>query len=122
MAPTLTIPLAEDAAEALGGTCQGRPAGEFGDLVIFSFMIITTSGDGSLVFDRKEWSENARFLATQARDLAPHYQHSVVGCNYRLNNLLAGLGRGSFASSTSRSLRGGPTTPPTASGRGICRG
>ena len=91
------VPLVEDAAEALGGTYQGRPAGVFGDLAIFSFngnKIITTSGGGALVSNRKEWIEKARFLATQARDPAPHYQHSHVGYNYRLSNLLAGVGRG----------------------------
>lgn len=91
------VPLVEDAAEALGGTYQGRPAGVFGDLAIFSFngnKIITTSGGGALVSDRKEWIEKARFLATQARDPAPHYQHSHIGYNYRLSNLLAAVGRG----------------------------
>jgi len=91
------VPLVEDAAEALGGTYQGRPAGVFGDLAIFSFngnKIITTSGGGALVSHRKEWIEKARFLATQARDPAPHYQHSRIGYNYRLSNLLAAVGRG----------------------------
>ena len=91
------VPLVEDAAEALGATYKGRPAGVFGDLAIFSFngnKIITTSGGGALVSDRKEWIEKARFLATQARDPAPHYQHSHVGYNYRLSNLLAAVGRG----------------------------
>lgn len=91
------VPLVEDAAEALGATYKGRPAGVFGDLAIFSFngnKIITTSGGGALVSDRKEWIEKARFLATQARDPAPHYQHSHIGYNYRLSNLLAAVGRG----------------------------
>lgn len=91
------VPVVEDAAEALGATYQGRPAGVFGDLAVFSFngnKIITTSGGGALVSDRKEWIDRARFLATQARDPAPHYQHSVIGYNYRLSNLLAAVGRG----------------------------
>jgi len=89
------VPLVEDAAEALGGTYQGRPAGVFGDLAIFSFngnKIITTSGGGALVSHREEWIEKARFLATQARDPAPHYQHSHIGYNYRLSSVLSALG------------------------------
>lgn len=91
------IPLIEDAAEALGATFDGRPAGSFGDIACFSFngnKIITTSGGGMLVTNRAEWAERARFLATQARDDAPHYQHSQIGYNYRLSNLLAAVGRG----------------------------
>lgn len=91
------VPIVEDAAEALGAKYQGRPAGVFGDLAIFSFngnKIITTSGGGALVSDRKEWIDKARFLATQARDPAPHYQHTRLGYNYRLSNLLAAVGRG----------------------------
>lgn len=91
------VPLIEDAAEALGATRDGRPAGSFGALAVFSFngnKIITTSGGGMLVTENEEWAKRARFLATQARDPAPHYQHSVVGYNYRLSNLLAAVGRG----------------------------
>lgn len=91
------VPIVEDAAEALGAKYQGRPAGVFGDLAIFSFngnKIITTSGGGALVSERKEWIDKARFLATQARDPAPHYQHTRLGYNYRLSNLLAAVGRG----------------------------
>jgi pyridoxal phosphate-dependent aminotransferase EpsN len=91
------VPLIEDAAEALGATCQGKAAGTLGALGVFSFngnKIITTSGGGMLVSDRADWIERARYLATQARDSAPHYQHSVVGYNYRLSNLLAAVGRG----------------------------
>ncbi len=91
------VPLIEDAAEALGATCAGRPAGSFGDLAVLSFngnKIITTSGGGALVSANDEWIRRARFLATQARDPAPHYEHSVVGYNYRLSNLLAAVGRG----------------------------
>jgi pyridoxal phosphate-dependent aminotransferase EpsN len=89
--------LIEDAAEALGASYQGRPAGSFGDLSVFSFngnKIITTSGGGMLVSRRKDWIDEARFLSTQARDEAPHYQHSRLGYNYRMSNLLAAVGRG----------------------------
>jgi dTDP-4-amino-4,6-dideoxygalactose transaminase len=91
------IPLIEDAAEALGATYCGRPAGTFGDIGCFSFngnKIITTSGGGMLVTENKEWADRVRFLATQARDPAPHYEHSQIGYNYRLSNLLAAVGRG----------------------------
>ncbi len=90
------VPLVEDAAEALGATWQGRPAGSFGEMSIFSFngnKVITTSGGGMIVSARPDVVERARFLATQARDKAPHYQHSVVGFNYRLSNVLAAIGR-----------------------------
>jgi pyridoxal phosphate-dependent aminotransferase EpsN len=91
------IPLIEDAAEALGASYRGRPAGSFGETACFSFngnKIITTSGGGMLVSRRKEFTQRARFLATQARDPAPHYQHSEIGYNYRMSNLLAAVGRG----------------------------
>ncbi|MEM7482277.1 MAG: DegT/DnrJ/EryC1/StrS family aminotransferase [Acidobacteriota bacterium] len=91
------VPLIEDAAEALGSTYRGRPAGGFGRLGVFSFngnKIITTSGGGMLVSHERRLVERARFLATQARDPAPHYEHSVIGYNYRLSNLLAAVGRG----------------------------
>jgi pyridoxal phosphate-dependent aminotransferase EpsN len=91
------IPLIEDAAEALGASYRGRPAGSFGETSCFSFngnKIITTSGGGMLVSRRKEFTDKARFLATQARDPAPHYQHSEIGYNYRMSNLLAAVGRG----------------------------
>ncbi len=90
-------PLVEDAAEALGATYKGRPAGALAPLGVFSFngnKIITTSGGGMLVSDDARWIEQARFLASQARDPAPHYQHSHIGYNYRLSNLLAAVGRG----------------------------
>lgn len=91
------IPMIEDAAEALGATYAGRPAGSLGALGVFSFngnKILTTSGGGMLVSSREDWIAKARFLATQARDPAPHYQHSSIGYNYRLSNLLAAVGRG----------------------------
>ncbi|MDQ3223170.1 MAG: aminotransferase class I/II-fold pyridoxal phosphate-dependent enzyme [Gemmatimonadota bacterium] len=91
------VPVIEDAAEALGATWRKRSAGTFGALGVFSFngnKIITTSGGGMLVSERKDWIDRARFLATQARDPAPHYEHSSIGYNYRLSNLLAAVGRG----------------------------
>jgi dTDP-4-amino-4,6-dideoxygalactose transaminase len=91
------VPLIEDAAEALGATYKGRSPGTFGVIGIYSFngnKIITTSGGGMLVSDKPELVAKARFLATQARDTAPHYQHSEIGFNYRLSNVLAGIGRG----------------------------
>ena len=99
------VPLIEDAAEALGATYEGRPSGGFGRLGVFSFngnKIITTSGGGMLVSHEKELIDRARFLATQARDPAPHYQHSSVGYNYRLSNVLAAIGRGQLAALADR--------------------
>lgn len=90
------VPILEDAAEALGASHRGRPAGTLGELGVFSFngnKIITTSGGGMLVGRNREMVARAKHLATQARDPAPHYQHSTVGYNYRLSNLLAALGR-----------------------------
>lgn len=92
----LGVPIIEDAAEALGATYDGRQAGSFGDIAAFSFngnKIITTSGGGMLVSQDKNHAERARFLATQARDPAPHYEHSHIGYNYRLSNVLAAIGR-----------------------------
>jgi dTDP-4-amino-4,6-dideoxygalactose transaminase len=91
------IPLIEDAAEALGSTYRSRPAGSFGRAAVFSFngnKIITTSGGGMLVSQSAELVGRARHLANQARDPFPHYEHSLIGYNYRLSNLLAALGRG----------------------------
>jgi dTDP-4-amino-4,6-dideoxygalactose transaminase len=91
------IPVVEDAAEALGSSLKGKPCGSFGQLGILSFngnKIITTSGGGALISDNENLILKARFLATQARDTAPHYQHSEVGYNYRLSNVCAGIGRG----------------------------
>lgn len=90
------IPLIEDAAEALGSTYKGKKCGTFGIFGILSFngnKIITTSGGGALLSDNEEYIKKARFLATQARDIAPHYQHSQIGYNYRMSNILAGIGR-----------------------------
>ena len=90
------VPVVEDAAEALGATYKGSSVGRFGRFGVFSFngnKIITTSGGGMLVSEDAEAIRRARFLATQARDSAPHYQHSTVGYNYRLSNLLAAVGR-----------------------------
>lgn len=95
------VPLIEDAAEALGATAYGKNAGQFGRLAAFSFngnKIITTSGGGMLVSDDEALIERARHLATQARDPAPHYQHSTIGYNYRMSNLLAAVGRGQLQS------------------------
>ena len=94
------VTIIEDAAEALGATYEGRPAGSFGAAAALSFngnKVITTSGGGALVTDDGDWAERARFLATQARDPAPHYEHSEIGYNYRLSNLLAALGRSQLA-------------------------
>lgn len=91
------IPVLEDAAEALGSSSNGQKCGTFGRLSVLSFngnKIITTSGGGALLSDDAELMKRARHLATQARDPAPHYEHSQVGFNYRLSNVLAGIGRG----------------------------
>ena len=91
------VPIVEDAAESLGATYKGKMSGTLGKYGIFSFngnKIITTSGGGMLVSDDAEGLEKARFWATQARDPAPHYQHSEMGYNYRMSNILAGIGRG----------------------------
>ena len=97
VADEFQIPILEDSAEALGSTYKGIPCGTFGDIGILSFngnKIITTSGGGALVSKNKKFVERAVFLATQARDDAPHYQHSNIGYNYRMSNVLAGIGRG----------------------------
>ncbi|MDG4946657.1 aminotransferase class I/II-fold pyridoxal phosphate-dependent enzyme [Weeksellaceae bacterium KMM 9713] len=91
------IPIVEDSAEALGSTFKGQKCGTLGDISILSFngnKIITTSGGGALVTKTKQLKDKAVFLATQARDNAPHYQHSHVGYNYRLSNVSAGIGCG----------------------------
>ena len=91
------VPILEDAAESLGSTYKGRMSGTIGDIGIYSFngnKIITTSGGGMLVAQEEEFTKKATFLATQARDPARHYQHSQIGYNYRMSNIVAGIGRG----------------------------
>ena len=99
------IPVVEDAAEALGSHINGKMCGSFGQFGVLSFngnKIITTSGGGALLSDDGELIQKARFLATQARDNAPHYQHSQLGYNYRMRNVLAAIGRGQMRVLTDR--------------------
>jgi pyridoxal phosphate-dependent aminotransferase EpsN len=91
------VPVLEDAAEALGSIYRGRPAGSIGDIGVFSFngnKIITTTGGGMLVSRNAAWVEKARFWSQQARDPGLAYEHSEMGYNYRMSNVLAGIGRG----------------------------
>ena len=91
------IPVIEDAAEAIGANYKGKAMGTFGEIGIYSFngnKIITTSGGGAMVSNNPDYIKKATFLATQARDDAPHYQHSQIGYNYRMSNIVAGIGRG----------------------------
>ena len=102
------IPLVADAAEALGATYRGRPAGSFGAAAVFSFngnKIITTGGGGMLVSHAPDLVDRARFLATQAREPFVHYEHEAIGYNYRLSNLLAALGRAQLRGLDSRIQR-----------------
>ncbi|HRQ48898.1 MAG TPA: aminotransferase class I/II-fold pyridoxal phosphate-dependent enzyme [Agriterribacter sp.] len=102
------IPVLEDAAEALGSHINGIMCGTYGVISALSFngnKIITTSGGGALVTHEKELAEKARFLSTQARDPAPHYQHSHIGYNYRMSNICAGVGRGQMEVLSQRILQ-----------------
>ncbi|WP_426060671.1 DegT/DnrJ/EryC1/StrS family aminotransferase [Hymenobacter sp. B1770] len=97
LAAQYELPILEDAAEALGSRFNKQPLGSFGTIGVFSFngnKILTTSGGGALVTNDAELAKKTRFLATQAKDDAPYYQHSQLGYNYRLSNILAGIGRG----------------------------
>jgi dTDP-4-amino-4,6-dideoxygalactose transaminase len=97
IANTYQIPIIEDSAEALGSRYKGQSCGTFGEIAALSFngnKIITTSGGGAIVTKTKDQKAKAVFLATQARDNAPHYQHSEIGYNYRMSNICAGIGRG----------------------------
>ena len=97
IADEYNVPIVEDAAEALGSKFKNKSCGTFGEMAALSFngnKIITTSGGGALVSKHKHYIDQARFLATQARDEAPHYQHSQIGYNYRMSNIVAGIGRG----------------------------
>lgn len=97
IAKRYSIPVLEDSAEALGSSYHGVQCGSFGDIAVLSFngnKIITTSGGGALLSKNRKLTDKALYLATQARDNAIHYQHSEIGYNYRLSNVLAGIGRG----------------------------
>jgi dTDP-4-amino-4,6-dideoxygalactose transaminase len=97
VAATYSIPVLEDSAQALGSMYKGRKCGTFGDVGVLSFngsKIITTSGGGALITATKKLKDKAFFLATQAKDEAPHYQHSEIGYNYSMSNICAGIGRG----------------------------
>jgi len=97
IADDYNVPMIEDAAEALGSRFKNQSCGTFGEMAALSFngnKIITTSGGGALVSKHKHYIDQARFLATQARDNATHYQHSQIGYNYRMSNIVAGIGRG----------------------------
>jgi dTDP-4-amino-4,6-dideoxygalactose transaminase len=97
VAAEFNISVVEDAAEALGSSINGKMMGSYGEMGVLSFngnKIITTSGGGALLSDNEDYIKKARFLATQARDVAPHYQHSEIGYNYRMSNVAAGIGRG----------------------------
>ena len=112
------VPLVQDAAESLGATYADAPAGGQGDLAVFSFngnKVITTSGGGMLVSRNDAWIEHARKLSTQAREPAPHYEHTEIGFNYRLSNLLAAVGRAQLEVLPERVEAGAGSTRATAS-------
>lgn len=97
IADKYSIPILEDSTEALGSTYKTKKCGTFGDIGVLSFngnKIITTSGGGAIITSNESLKERALFLATQAKDNAPHYQHSEIGYNYRMSNVSAGIGRG----------------------------
>lgn len=99
------IPVVEDAAEAIGSTFEGKACGTIGEIGILSFngnKTITTSGGGAMISNKLGYCDQATFLATQARDEAPHYQHSRIGYNYRISNICAGIGRGQMEVLTDR--------------------
>lgn len=101
------VPIVDDAAEALGALCAGRPAGSFGRVGVLSFngnKVVTTSGGGMLLSNDQDLVRRARFLATQARDPVSHYEHGTVGYNYRMSNVLAALGRGQLKTLDERIL------------------
>ncbi|REH01169.1 DegT/DnrJ/EryC1/StrS family aminotransferase [Flavobacterium aquicola] len=97
IADKYNIPILEDSAEALGSSYKGRKCGTFGDVSVFSFngnKIITTSGGGAIITSSHQLKKKVQFLASQAKDEAPHYQHSELGYNYQMSNICAGIGRG----------------------------
>lgn len=105
IADDFSIPVIEDAAEALGSKISDKPCGSFGKFGILSFngnKIITTSGGGAIISSENSFIEKARFLATQARDAAPHYEHSQIGYNYRMSNICAAIGCGQIENLSSR--------------------
>ncbi|WP_281637672.1 DegT/DnrJ/EryC1/StrS family aminotransferase [Flavobacterium marginilacus] len=97
VADKYNIPILEDSAEALGSSYKGQKCGTFGDISVFSFngnKIITTSGGGAIITSSQQLKKKTQFLASQAKDEAPHYQHSELGFNYQMSNICAGIGRG----------------------------
>lgn len=102
------IPIIEDSAEALGSSYKGQKMGTFGELSVISFngnKIITTSGGGILISKNPEIKKKTIFLLTQAKDDAPHYEHTVLGYNYRMSNICAGIGRGQMESLEDRIVK-----------------
>jgi hypothetical protein len=117
------VPVIEDAAEALGALYKGRPAGSMGDVAAFSFngnKIVTTTGGGMLVAKRQD-GDKARFWSTQARDPGRAYHHTEMGYNYRMSNVLAGIGRGSSSARRARAPATGGGFPVPGRVRGPAR-